>query len=209
MTVHATLTRRQQQVMELMCQGLPTRLIAKQLHLSCNTVKEHRGMVLKLMGVENTVALVLKLQQLGGLIRSPDLEAALARPPYVIVVEDDHPYREMVLSGLKLAGFSGQGTADSQGMRAALAEQKADVVVLDLNLGEEDGLDIARDLRKTHPHVGIVMMTVRGVVDQRIDGLVVGADAYLIKPVDIRELIQVTLNLHRRLVEGRFAAALA
>jgi DNA-binding response OmpR family regulator len=51
--------------------------------------------------------------------------------------------------------------------------------------------------------LGIIMMTTRGMVEQRIEGLVVGADVYLVKPVDMRELVEVIRNLHRRLVVGQ------
>jgi DNA-binding response OmpR family regulator len=88
-------------------------------------------------------------------------------------------------------------------MEAALAEQAVGIVLLDLNLGAEDGLAIARDLRETQPLLGIIMMTTRGMVEQRIEGLVVGADVYLVKPVDMRELVEVIRNLHRRLVVGQ------
>jgi DNA-binding response OmpR family regulator len=88
-------------------------------------------------------------------------------------------------------------------MEAALTEQAVGIVLLDLNLGAEDGLAIARDLRESQPFLGIIMMTTRGMVEQRIEGLVVGADVYLVKPVDMRELVEVIRNLHRRLVVGR------
>jgi DNA-binding response OmpR family regulator len=78
--------------------------------------------------------------------------------------------------------------------------QQADIILLDLNLKDEDGLEIAKSLRDTGRY-GIIMMTTRGTIQQRIDGLATGTDAYLVKPIDIRELVAVIRNMHRRLVE--------
>ena len=88
-------------------------------------------------------------------------------------------------------------------MKSALEGKPASIVLLDLNLGEEDGLDMARALRESY-RCGIIMMTTRGMVEQRIDGLAMGADTYLVKPVDMRELVGVIRNLHRRQVEWRY-----
>ena len=118
-------------------------------------------------------------------------------------MEDDDPSRSLVVSGLQMAGFGARGVASGAAMWTALSESGANIAVLDLNLGDENGLDLARALRKTHPMMGIVMMTTRGMVEDRIEGLLHGADAYLVKPVDIRELAGVIRNLYRRLVESR------
>lgn len=206
MSSQPSLSVRQQHVYELMIQGLPSRLIAEQLGISVNTVKEHRRAILQRMQVDNTVALIHKIQQSGVNSRHPSLADDLAKSPEVLVVEDDDHYRELVVSSLKLSGLGCRGFACSAELEAALSEQKADVVILDLNLGEEDGLVIAQELRETRPDIGIIMMTVRGMVEQRIEGLLVGADAYLVKPVDIRELAGVIRNLYRRLVEARVMA---
>jgi DNA-binding NarL/FixJ family response regulator len=203
MAERPTLSARQEQVLELMLQGLPSRLIADRLGVSVNTVKEHRGLILRRMEVSSTVALIHKMQQSGGKVRPRDLESALAKPPEVLVVEDDDLYRELVVSSLKLANFACRGVSQSAEMETALSEQEADIVVLDLNLGEEDGLVIARYLRETRPFLGVVIMTVRNMVEERIEGLAMGADVYLVKPVDIRELVSVIRNLSRRVMECR------
>jgi DNA-binding NarL/FixJ family response regulator len=203
------LTPRQQQVLELMCQGLPCRAMAERLHLSPHTVGEYRALILRLMDVRNVVELVNKVNALKSeqtLNTQPDLKTALEIPPELIVVEDDPGYRDLVVSGLLKAGFPCRGAGSGSELDSLLAARPAEIVVLDLNLGDEDGLTIARTLRETGP-CGIIMMTTRGSIQNRIDGLAMGTDAYLVKPVDMRELIGVIRNLHRRLVEWRLQPA--
>lgn len=196
-------TRRQQQVFDLMRQGMPARLIAEELGVTVHAVKHHRTLILKRMGVANTAALIHALQQ--GQRPAP-LPLGAGGECEVLVVEDDDPSRSLVVSGLQLAGFGVRGVASGEAMWSALSEAGAHIVVLDLNLGEEDGLDLAVELRAQQPYVGIIMMTIRSMVEDRIEGLLRGADAYLVKPVDMRELVMVIRNLYRRLVESRAIA---
>lgn len=202
----AKLTPRQREVLKLMCQGLPTKIISERLFLSSHTVAEYRHVILKRMGSANVVELVNKVNQIKSeaqLANNPDLRVALETPPELLVVEDDLCYRDLVVFSLKEAGFPCRGVGSCAEMEAALTAQSASIVLLDLNLGEEDGLEMASLLRASH-RCGIIMMTTRGMVEQRIDGLAMGADAYLVKPVDMRELIGVIRNLHRRQVEWRY-----
>jgi DNA-binding NarL/FixJ family response regulator len=202
----AKLTSRQRDVLALMCQGLPTKMISERLFLSAHTVAEYRHVILKRLGVANVVELVNKVNQMKSeaqLAKNPNIRAALEVPPELLVVEDDVCYRELVVSSLTQAGFPCRGSGCWAEMKSALEEKPASIVLLDLNLGEEDGLDMARALRESY-RCGIIMMTTRGMVEQRIDGLAMGADAYLVKPVDMRELVGVIRNLHRRQVEWRY-----
>jgi DNA-binding NarL/FixJ family response regulator len=191
----------------MICEGLSTNEIGERLHLSPHTVKDYRKSIFERLGVRNVVELVNKVNQQQTeqrLAERPDLCKAMAEPPEVLVVEDTPDQRILVVSSLVLAGFPARGVANRLEMLAALAEKAASILVLDLNLGEGevDGLVIAAEMRQ-RPSVGIVMMTSRGMIDQRIHGLALGADAYLVKPIDIRELTAVIANLHRRLIEGR------
>ena len=202
----AKLTARQRDVLELMCKGLPTKMISERLFLSTHTVAEYRHVILKRLGVSNVVELVNKINQIKSetqLAKNPDIRAALEIAPELLVVEDDVSYRELVVSSLEQAGFPCRGVGSSAEMEASLATHPAGIVLLDLNLGEEDGLEMASLLRASH-RCGIIMMTTRGMIEQRIDGLAMGADAYLVKPVDMRELVGVIRNLHRRQVEWRY-----
>ncbi|MEM7024985.1 MAG: winged helix-turn-helix domain-containing protein, partial [Pseudomonadota bacterium] len=82
-----------------------------------------------------------------------------------------------------------------------LAEQPADLVILDINMPGEDGLSLARFLR-ANTEVGIVMLTAAGEVVDRVVGLEIGADDYIAKPVDLRELLARIRAVLRRLRSG-------
>jgi len=116
----------------------------------------------------------------------------------VLIVDDDADVRGMIAEYLAGHGYEIAQAADGQQMRQALARQVPDVVLLDLNLGGEDGLSLARYLREHHD-VGIIMVTAASDVVDRIVGLEVGADDYVAKPFDPRELRARLKSVLRRL----------
>jgi DNA-binding response OmpR family regulator len=105
----------------------------------------------------------------------------------VLVVDDDADVRGMIAEYLAGHGYEIDQAANGDEMRQALSRRVPDVVLLDLNLGGEDGLSLARHLREHHD-VGIIMVTAASDVVDRIVGLEVGADDYIAKPFDPREL---------------------
>lgn len=117
---------------------------------------------------------------------------------HIIVVEDNHELRDILITGLRHFGHHPQGVCDGPALDKVLAESTADIVILDLGLPGEDGISIARRLRADHS-CGIVMVTARGRVDERVLGHETGADLYFVKPVDIRELNAALINLARRI----------
>lgn len=123
-----------------------------------------------------------------------------ATPIRVLVVEDDAWYRDHLTAALLERQFLVRGVADATEFAAGWAQQPADVVVLDIELGRtsEDGLTLASRLRALRS-CGVIMASRRGGVDDRIKGLTVGADAYLAKPVNVDELAVTIVNLYRRL----------
>ena len=116
----------------------------------------------------------------------------------IVVVEDDTHLREETVLLLSMAGLTAFGAPDGAALDRLMALQAIDLVVLDLGLPGETGLDIAARLRKSHSHVGIVMLTGRGLVNDRVAGMEGGADAYLVKPADPRELIATVQAVRRR-----------
>lgn len=116
----------------------------------------------------------------------------------VLVVEDVDILREQVLEFLDRPGRRTRGAADALELDRSLRETPADVVVLDLGLPGEDGLSIAKRLRKAFPHLGLIMMTGRGEVADRALGYQSGADIYLPKPVHPDELEAALEALGRR-----------
>ena len=117
----------------------------------------------------------------------------------VILVEDNISLREALEHHLVDVGFSIRGVGDGQELNQELAISKPDVIVLDLNLPEEDGISIAKRVRLAYPSMGIVMLTARVRSIDRHEGYDSGADVYLTKPVNPSELTTVLQNLCRRI----------
>jgi two-component system OmpR family response regulator len=106
----------------------------------------------------------------------------------IIVVDDEPDMRAMLADALGLAGHAVRLAADGVELRHLIAERPATVVVLDVGLPGEDGFRLARWLREHHDP-GIVMLTGANTVIDRIVGLEIGADDYLAKPFEPRELL--------------------
>ena len=117
----------------------------------------------------------------------------------VILVEDNISLREALEHHLVDAGFLIRGVGDGQELNQVLAISKPDVIVLDLNLPQEDGISIAKRVRLAYPSMGIVMLTARVRSIDRHEGYDSGADVYLTKPVNPSELTTVLQNLCRRM----------
>lgn len=116
----------------------------------------------------------------------------------VLIVEDHPDLLDDMQFALQREGFTVQAAANVQQCLAALQQQRPDMLILDIMLPDGSGLDLARQLQGT-PGMGIVMLTALGSIEQRVSGLDL-ADAYLTKPVDIRELAAVMRSLYRRLL---------
>lgn len=117
----------------------------------------------------------------------------------ILIVDDDLRLRELLMRYLSEQGFLVQAAADGAAMDKLLARERFDLVVLDLMLPGEDGLAICRRLRGSGNEVAIVMLTARGDEIDRIVGLEMGADDYLPKPFNPRELLaRIGAVLRRR-----------
>lgn len=119
---------------------------------------------------------------------------------HVALVEDHAPLREEIAFLLEHQGYRVSPCADGATLDTLLAVEGCDVVVLDVGLPGEDGFSIAERLRPI-AHLGIIMLTARSTLEDRVRGLRGGADAYLVKPVDSRELAAVIESVVRRLPE--------
>jgi DNA-binding response OmpR family regulator len=115
------------------------------------------------------------------------------------LIEDNIDYRDNLAFFLRREGFDIAFQSDGHAIDHTLAEHPCDLILLDLGLPDEDGLAIAQRLRMKQPTLGIVMLTARGSLDDRVSGMREGADAYLVKPVDFSELMAVLKSLLRRL----------
>jgi len=110
------------------------------------------------------------------------------RAQQIVVVDDEAPAREMVGDYLRLHGFEVTLCDGGGSLRKHLEKQAADLIVLDLNMPEEDGLSIIRSLKREIA-VPIIMLTATAGAIDRIVGLELGADDYLAKPCELRELL--------------------
>jgi two-component system, OmpR family, response regulator MprA len=106
----------------------------------------------------------------------------------VLVVDDDRAVREALRRALTLAGYEVQMAQDGEQALELVVQGVPDAVVLDVGLPGIDGLEVCRRLRRLGNRVPILMLTARDAVSDRIDGLDVGADDYMIKPFDVGEL---------------------
>ncbi|MDP1870196.1 MAG: response regulator [Gallionella sp.] len=189
-----SLTPRQREIARLLVSGMTNLQVAGQLCISVHTIKAHRAEIMSRMQVNSFAELVNQFNRLQTTL------PARTTPLHVIVVEDDEWYRDYLTDNLSERGYSSIGVVDGEGLRAAWAQKPADVVILDIELGQgkENGLALAARILSNCP-CGVIMVTAKGAQDERLEGLSIGVDAYFSKPVNIDELSITLTNLGRRL----------
>jgi len=116
---------------------------------------------------------------------------------HIVVVDDEPEVRDMIRDYLTGHGYAVSTADGGVALRAILAERPAHLAILDLRMPGEDGLSIARYLRNQGP-IGIIMVTASTEVIDRVVGLEMGADDYLAKPFDPRELLARVRSVLRR-----------
>jgi two-component system, OmpR family, response regulator len=116
---------------------------------------------------------------------------------HILVVDDQQEICDLVREYLSDEGFRVSTANDGAGMREAIAREPVELVILDLVLRGEDGLQLARELR-SGSDIGIIMLTGRGETVDRIIGLEMGADDYLSEPFHLRELLARVRSVLRR-----------
>ncbi|MBQ0833360.1 response regulator [Marinobacter sp.] len=117
---------------------------------------------------------------------------------HVLLIEDDELVGSGIRTGLELAGFTVDWFTRAAEAREALANLDSDIVVLDLGLPDEDGLTLLCEWRAQGLTVPVLVLTARDAVADRVAGLEVGADDYLLKPFDLDELTARLQALLRR-----------
>lgn len=123
--------------------------------------------------------------------------AAMNPTEHILIVDDDREIRQLVADYLKRNGYRVSLAADGRQMREVLAGSGIDLIVLDLMLPGEDGLNLCRDLR-ARSDLPVLMLTARTEPIDRVLGLEMGADDYLAKPFEPRELLARIRNILRR-----------
>jgi DNA-binding response OmpR family regulator len=119
----------------------------------------------------------------------------------VCLVEDDEDLRNVTLQALEGMGFRLRGFPDARSLYLGLLQAPCQILVLDLGLPDEDGLSVVRQLRDLKP-LGILVLTSRSGTEDQVSCLLEGADSYMVKPVDFRQLAANIVSLHRRLSSG-------
>lgn len=123
----------------------------------------------------------------------------------VLIVDDDAQIRQLLCDYLSDFGMDVVAVADGKEMSLALEKRAFDIIILDLMLPSEDGLSLCRSLR-AQSDVPLLMLTARGEAMDRVVGLEVGADDYIVKPFEPRELVARIQTILRRTRGGREAA---
>jgi two-component system, OmpR family, response regulator len=115
----------------------------------------------------------------------------------ILIVDDEPAIRELIQTYLEQEGYCVLTAEDGEALRCVMAGTPVDLVILDLGLPKEDGLSLTRYLRE-HYHAAIIIVTGKGETVDRIVGLEIGADDYIAKPFDLRELLARVRSVLRR-----------
>src|SRR5262249_602574 len=116
----------------------------------------------------------------------------------ILVVEDDPVVGDGIKQNLKRAGFAVDHVASGEAAEAVLRDEPFDLAIVDLGLPRMDGMELVRRLRRRGGALPILILTARGALQDRVDGLEFGADDFMVKPFQLPELIARIRALIRR-----------
>ena len=116
----------------------------------------------------------------------------------LLVVEDEHSLREDIARKLRLSGYEVDACADGEAALEALAAERYDLVLLDLNLPKVDGMQVLRSLRQHDLETCVLILSARSEIADKVEGLDAGANDYLAKPFHLEELEARIRSLTRR-----------
>jgi DNA-binding response OmpR family regulator len=125
----------------------------------------------------------------------------------ILVVEDDAPIRRGLCDALRYAGYAVEECPTGDAALATACAASPDLLLLDVVLPGKDGFEILRELRGSHPQLPVIMLTARGTEEDRVRGLKLGADDYVVKPFSATELLARVEAVLRRSAERRSTAS--
>jgi DNA-binding response OmpR family regulator len=117
----------------------------------------------------------------------------------ILIVDDEAEIRDVLQEYFGAHGYTTLGAEDAARARILAAEHLVDLALIDIHMPGEDGLSLARHLRERHANIGLVMLTSASAIVDRIVGLEIGADDYVSKPFDPRELLARVKTVLRRI----------
>jgi two-component system response regulator PhoP len=123
--------------------------------------------------------------------------------PNIAILEDSPELREELLFFLQAQGFKAWATGSAESFWKQLHKSTADIVIVDIGLPGEDGFSVLRFLKRLRGDYGLIVVTARGAAQERQRGLALGADLYLVKPVNFADLQENIEALWRRICIGR------
>lgn len=107
----------------------------------------------------------------------------------ILVIEDDQRVAELIQRGLEEQGFTVTLAYDGLSGKKLALQNDYDLIITDIILPKMDGIDVCRHIRETKPDIPIIMLTALGTTDDKVEGFDAGADDYLVKPFEMRELL--------------------
>ena len=126
------------------------------------------------------------------------MQASVSQEATILIVDDEPDVREVLEEYLVAHGYAAMGAETAGAARAIAARHPIDLALLDIHMPGEDGLSLARHLRERYERIAIVMLTSAAAVVDRVVGLEMGADDYVSKPFDPRELLARIRSVLRR-----------
>jgi DNA-binding response OmpR family regulator len=122
----------------------------------------------------------------------------MATPLNLIIVEDNNDLRTLLSHALRKEGHQVTALSCAEELEDQAGSDHADAFLIDINLPGEDGLSLAQRIRKAHPLVGIIILSARSTLDDKLSGYDCGADLYLTKPISLPELSAALRSFARR-----------
>jgi DNA-binding response OmpR family regulator len=107
----------------------------------------------------------------------------------ILIIEDDQRIAELIQRGLEEQGFATALAYDGLSGKKLALQNNYDLIITDIILPRIDGLDLCKQIRQTKPETPIIMLTALGTTDDKVEGFDAGADDYLVKPFEMRELL--------------------
>ncbi|MHB8845163.1 MAG: response regulator, partial [Nitrospirota bacterium] len=128
---------------------------------------------------------------------------AATTPAHILIVDDDRNLIELIKMRLESSGYAVTTALREQEARSACAGTVFDLAIVDLQLGEQDGISLMEELHRVLPEMPVIILTAHGSIESAVEAMKRGATTYLTKPFDARELV---LHIERALENRRLAS---